>query len=127
MLADIGVLLDGKVVARGGDMTLYKINGPWHLLDAVQAVDNDSWCQNWCSYTYFKPHQSGTLVIDIGRQGYKGRGEAGRATLSIGPVRVETGRRDQLKRRRQADPPARTKRAAGRRPRPHRADARFAS
>ncbi len=86
VLADQGVVLDGKVVARGGAMTLYRINGPWHLLDAVQAVDSDTWCQDWCAYTYFKPHQSGTLVIHIGRPGYKGIGEPGKATLSIGSV-----------------------------------------
>jgi hypothetical protein len=89
VLADIGVILDGKVVARGGDLTLYRVNGPWHLLDTVQAVDTDSWCQHWCTFTYFKPHQNGTLVIDIGRQGYNGKGEAGRATLSIGSVHID--------------------------------------
>jgi hypothetical protein len=97
VLADIGVVLDGRIVARGGAMTLYRIDGPWHLLDAVQAVDTDSWCQNWCSFTYYKPHQSGTLVIDIGRQGYKGLGEAGRATLSIGSVLLDKNGSVQLK------------------------------
>jgi hypothetical protein len=88
VLADIGVLLDGTIVAHKGDLTLYRINGRWRLLETVQAVDTDSWCQNWCTFTYFKPHQSGTLVIDIGRQGYNGQGEAGRATLSIGSVQI---------------------------------------
>ena len=40
-------------------MTLYRADGPWRLADAVQQVYPDTWCPDWCSYTYFVPGQSG--------------------------------------------------------------------
>ena len=59
-------------------MTLYHTGGkPWHLLDAVQQLYSDTWCPDWCAYTYFKPHQKGTLLISIGREGYNGSYPAG--------------------------------------------------
>ena len=88
VLADVGVVLDGRVVAREGSMTLYRMHGPWHLLESVQQVYPDSWCPNWCSFTYFKPHQRGTLIVHIGRPGYGGAGPAGRATITVGSVRI---------------------------------------
>jgi hypothetical protein len=88
VLADVGVVLDGRVVAREGSMTLYRMRGPWHLLESVQQVYPDSWCPNWCSFTYFKPHQRGTLIVHIGRPGYGGAGPAGRATITVGSVRI---------------------------------------
>jgi hypothetical protein len=96
VLADIGVVLDGQIVTKEGDMTLYRMPGPWHLLDAVQQVYPDSWCPDWCSFTYFKPHQSGKLIIHIGRQGYDGAGEPGRAKVVIGAVRVDQNHAPQL-------------------------------
>jgi hypothetical protein len=88
VLADTGVALDAPVVKRMGSMTLYRRPGPWHLLDAVQQVYSDSWCPNWCSYTYFKPNQRGTLVVDLGREGYDGSAPPGHATISVGSVRI---------------------------------------
>ena len=96
VLADVGVSLDGHIVKQEGEMTLYRLQGPWHLLDAVQQVYPDSWCPDWCSYTYFKPDQSGTLIVHIGRQGYGGPGPAGHATVTVGNVRVDKHHAPQL-------------------------------
>ena len=71
-------------------MTLYHTGGrPWHLLDAVQQLYSDTWCPSWCAYTYFKPHQKGTLLISIGREGYNGSYPAGKATIAVGTVRID--------------------------------------
>ena len=78
------------VAKRQGSMTLYHTGGrPWHLLDAVQQVYSDTWCPDWCAYTYFKPNQKGTLLISIGRKGYNGSYPAGQATIVVGTVRID--------------------------------------
>jgi hypothetical protein len=98
VLADSGVALAARPVARRGSMTLYHTGRrPWHLLYAVQQVDSDTWCPNWCTYTYFKPNQTGTLVITIGREGYSGSAPAGRATIRVGTVRIDAHSSAQLK------------------------------
>ncbi len=97
VLADIGVVLDAPVVKKMGSMTLYRTRGPWHLLNAVQQVYSDSWCPTWCSFTYFKPNQKGTLVIHLGRQGYNGSGAPGRASIEVGSVAIAANDSPELK------------------------------
>jgi hypothetical protein len=92
VLADSGVNLAEPVAARPdkGGMVLYgSPNGKWHLLDSFQQVYSDSWCPNWCSYTYFRPGQRGTLVITLGRLGYNGSAPPAHATVSVGTVRLD--------------------------------------
>lgn len=91
VLADSGVALQGKPVTHWKQLVLYKRNGPWRLLDENQQVYNDSWAPGWSTYTYFRPGQRGTLVVRIGRQGYKGDAAPGRALFSIGTVKVRNG------------------------------------
>jgi hypothetical protein len=92
VLADLGVNLVGKIVAQNptGAMRLYHGNGDWHLLDAVQQVYDDGWCPNWCSYSYFKPGQRGTLQVSIGREGYNGTAPPARVTIVSGDVGVKS-------------------------------------
>jgi hypothetical protein len=98
VLADSGVVLAAPIVAHQGSMRLYYTGSkPWHLLDAVQQLYSDTWCPDWCAYTYFKPHQKGTLLITIGREGYKGSYPAGRASIVVGTVRVDKNAAPQLK------------------------------
>jgi hypothetical protein len=90
VLADSGVVLNAPIVARQGSMTLYHTGArPWHLLDAVQQVYQDTWCPDWCTYTYFKPGQKGTLLISIGRKGYNGSYAPGQASIVVGSVRID--------------------------------------
>jgi hypothetical protein len=89
VLADSGVNLNATVVASNGAMTLYRARGPWRLEDAVQQVYPDTWCPDWCSYTYFKPGQSGILKVSVGRLAYNGSAPAAAVTIVIGTVRID--------------------------------------
>jgi len=89
VLADSGVNLNAPVVARNGAMTLYRANGPWRLADAVQQVYPDTWCPDWCSYTYFEPGQSGVLRVSLGRGAYNGSAPAAAITVVVGTVRID--------------------------------------
>ena len=90
VLADSGVVLDAPIVKRQGSMTLYHTGTrPWHLVDAVQQVYQDTWCPDWCTYTYFKPGQKGTLLISIGRKGYNGSAPPAMAGIVVGTARID--------------------------------------
>jgi hypothetical protein len=98
VLADQGVTLDAPVVARQGDMVLYHTGTrPWHLLQENQQVYSDAWCPTWCTFTYLKPGQKGTLYVDIGRKGYGGNAPAGQATLTVGTVKLDRNATPRLK------------------------------
>jgi hypothetical protein len=98
VLADSGIVLDAQQVAHPANtgLVLYRHTGPWHLLDTVQQLYSDSWCPNWCSYTYFKPHQHGTLVVTLGRSGYNGSAPAARVRVVVGSVKIDKDQAVQL-------------------------------
>ena len=75
-----------------GTLELYRkpVDRPWRLLDALQQVYSDGWCPEWCSYTYFKPNQRGTLLIPLGRTGLRSAtAPPGRVRISVGTVRID--------------------------------------
>ena len=56
VLTDNGVTPAGDDRStRWGQLTLYRKDGPWRLLDAEQQVYADGWAPEWSTYTYFKP------------------------------------------------------------------------
>jgi hypothetical protein len=89
VLADSGVNLNAPVVTSRGAMTLYRAKGPWRLADAVQQVYPDTWCPDWCSYTYFEPGQRGVLHVSLGRLAYNGSAAPAKVTVVVGTVRVD--------------------------------------
>jgi hypothetical protein len=90
ILADNGVTLDGTRVANEGEMVLYHHVGGWHLLDNSEQVYSDGWCPEYCAYTYFKPHQRGTLEVSLSRTAYNGSAPGGEVTLLVGGVRIDS-------------------------------------
>ena len=46
----------------------------------------DGWCSSYCAYTYFVPHQKGTLEVSLSRTAYNGTAPAGHITLEVGGV-----------------------------------------
>jgi len=91
VVADAGISLDAPVVARPdkGSMVLYGGGPPWRMLDAQTLVYSDSWCPSWCAYTYFKPHQHGTLVLTLGRTGYGGTAPPAETTVNVATVKLD--------------------------------------
>jgi hypothetical protein len=102
VLAGYGVVLQAPIVTEwtagpDGPMILYDVKGrPWKLLDEEQQVYSDAWCPNWCTYTYYKPHQHGTLVVSIGRQAYNGSAPPGRVRIRAGTVVVDQNQQPQF-------------------------------
>ncbi len=102
VLADNGVVLQAPIVQsqNQGTLRLYRkpVGRPWRLLDALQQVYSDGWCPEWCSYTYFKPNERGTLVIHLGRTGFvSATAPPGRVRISVGTVRISDGQTPVLK------------------------------
>lgn len=91
VVADTGVTLAEPVVARPsqGSLVLYRSDGPWRLLDSLSQVYPDTWCTDWCAYTYFVPHRGGSLVVTVGRSGYGGNAPAAQTTLRVGAVKID--------------------------------------
>jgi hypothetical protein len=98
VLADSGVVLDAHEVAHPPktNLVLYEHTGPWHLVDTVQQLYSDGWCPDWCSYTYFKPHQRGTLVVTLGREAYNGSAPAAKVRVRVGSVRIDSNQAAEL-------------------------------
>jgi hypothetical protein len=98
VLADSGVVLAAHELAHPANtgLVLYEHKGPWHLVDTVQQLYSDGWCPNWCSYTYFKPHQRGTLVVTLGREGYNGSAPAAEVSVDVGSVLIDKNKALQL-------------------------------
>jgi hypothetical protein len=98
VLADSGVVLDARQIAHPANtsLVLYEHTGPWHLLETVQQLYSDGWCPNWCSYTYFKPHQHGTLVVTLGREAYNGSAPPAKVSVVVGSVRIDKNQAAQL-------------------------------
>jgi hypothetical protein len=66
------------------------------MLDSVTQVYSDSWCPEWCAYTYFAPHAHATLLVTLGRTGYGGSAPPARTTVTIGTVTLDHNGNPQL-------------------------------
>ena len=89
VLADDGVALAARPVARQGEMVLYESpSGRWHLLDGEQQVYSDGWCPNFCAWTYFAPHGPGTVEVTLSRTAYNGSWPAGKGHVQVGTVAI---------------------------------------
>jgi hypothetical protein len=92
VLADNGVTLAAPLVARRGELRLYRVHGGWRLLQALQAVDQDGWAGPFAGFTYFKPGGPGMLRVTLSRTAHCGAGLPGRATVLVGPVKLDASR-----------------------------------
>ncbi len=89
VLTDHGVTLQAPVIGRWGQLTLYRGQSPWKLLDAAQQLYSDGWAPGESAYTYFRPGQRGTLEVTLSRTGFNGDAPPGRAHLRVGTVRID--------------------------------------
>jgi hypothetical protein len=96
VVADNGVTLDAQTVVTSGRLTLYRVDPPWRLLDAVRNVSSDGWAPESSSYTYYKPGQRGHLEVTLARTGYNGDAPPGRAVIRVGEVRINSDLRSEL-------------------------------
>jgi hypothetical protein len=88
IVADNGVRLQAPVVDRWKQLTLYRADGPWRLLDSEQQVYSDGWAPGWSTYTYFERGRRGTLRIVLSRTGFNGAVPPGHAVISVGTVKI---------------------------------------
>jgi hypothetical protein len=90
ILAGSGVTLQGTPIGDWNGLILYRIRGPWKLLDAWQQHYSDGWCPAWCAYTYFANHGPGTLVVEVARTAYRGPlANPGHVTITVGTVKLD--------------------------------------
>ena len=99
VLADAGIEIDGDPVAREGQMTLYRVHGPWRLVFGAEGIFADGWCGKICAFTYYKPGQHGTLKVTLSREAYNGSAPPGKTTLLVGTVRIGADARPYIDRR----------------------------
>ena len=91
VLADNGVDAAGASSSdREGALTLYRArHGPGSCSTRCSSVYSDGWAGRGSAYTYFKPGQRGTLVVDLGAHRLQRRRPAGRApAIRAGTVKI---------------------------------------
>jgi hypothetical protein len=89
VLAGKGVDPQGTLVARRGDLRLYRIHGPLKLRSYQTGVYPDGWTGKQATYSRFAtgPRRPGTLTIIASREGWKGNSLAGVVSIAIGTLR----------------------------------------
>ena len=101
VLAGKGVDPQGTLVARRGDLRLYRIHGPLRLRSYVTGVYPDGWTGKDATYSRFAtgPRRPGTLTIIASREGWKGNSLAGVVSIAIGTLRPRRSRRSRTRAR----------------------------
>jgi hypothetical protein len=89
ILAGPGITLQAPVAAHVGGWTLYRLNGPWKLLDSLRNVYPDGWAPDVSGYTYYERGGPGKLVIGVGRSAYNGPGPPGHVKITVGTVKLD--------------------------------------
>jgi hypothetical protein len=88
-LAGPGVVLQAAVVESVDNDTLYRTPRRWRLLQTEEGVYSDGWMSAYALVAYFAPGGPGRLRIDLSRTAYNGSGPAARATIRVGPLRID--------------------------------------
>jgi hypothetical protein len=91
VLAGKGVDPQGTLVARRGDLRLYRLHGPLRLRSYVTGVFPDGWTGKDATYSRFVsgPRRPGTLTIVASREGWRGNSIAAVVSVSIGTLRTQ--------------------------------------
>ena len=87
VLTNNGVFLQSKPIANFGSMILYRVYGPWKLLDDEIGVATDTWMETNAAWTYF-PKRSGTVTINLRRTAFNGVAPFANATIIVGTVKL---------------------------------------
>jgi hypothetical protein len=72
--------------------TLYRLPGPWKLLDSAENLYSDGWAPARSAWTYYKAGGPGNVVVDVRRTGFTGPGPPGHVTVTVGTVRLNDER-----------------------------------
>jgi hypothetical protein len=98
VVADNGVTLQAQKIwsPPKSSYVLYRKQGPWRLLDEEQSVFSDDWVPGWSTYTYFKPHQHGTVYITLSRLAYNGDAPAAHVEIDVGNVSLDANQQPTL-------------------------------
>ena len=82
------MFLQSKPIANFGSMILYRVYGPWKLLDDEIGVSSDGWMETMAAWTYFPKH-SGFVTIDLRRTAFNGVAPFAHATIIVGTVKLD--------------------------------------
>lgn len=74
VIADASFPLDGKLVALGGSLALYRIAGKPRLAQSIQGLYGDGWMGSDATFTRYAPlpGREGHVVISISRRAWLG-------------------------------------------------------
>ena len=101
VLAGKGVDPQGTLVARRGELRLYRIHGPLQLRSYQTGVYPDGWTGKRATYSRFAtgPRRPGTLTIIASREGWKGNSLAAVVSIAIGTLGPRRWRRSRIRAR----------------------------
>jgi hypothetical protein len=85
VIADVSFPLDGKRVAVGGSLALYRVAGQLRLAQSIQGVYADGWMGSDASFTRYAPlrGRGGRVVISISRRAWRGASPRGQVQVQL--------------------------------------------
>ena len=85
VVAPTTVGLRGSVVARAGNLVLYRTRSPIRLATHIGGIYSDGWMANFAALTHYaKPARPGKLRVRVSRQGWGGKSPPGKVTITVG-------------------------------------------
>jgi hypothetical protein len=93
-LADNGVDLVGRVVARRRGLRLYRIHGPLRLSEAASFVYPDGWMAGYAKWAKFAGRRPGTAVVTLSRLGFCADAPVGHALVRVSDLVIGEDRHE---------------------------------
>jgi hypothetical protein len=91
-VGDSDVQIMGDVVARGGLLTLFRVDPPLRMIEQTGGVHADGWMGADAAYNYYnapdgRPPQA--VTVTVSRAAWKGPHVPGVASVRVGPIGVD--------------------------------------
>jgi hypothetical protein len=88
VVTDPGIDVVGKVVARGGNWRLFRVEPPLRLVDRTEGIYSDDWMGESSRYSQFATpsDRPGTVSVTVSRVGWGGTDVPGRVTIRVGTL-----------------------------------------
>lgn len=88
VVADPGIDVVGKVVARGGNWRLFRVEPPLRLTNSTTGIYTDDWMGAQSGYSQFVTpgNRPGLMRVTVSRVGWGGKDVPGNVTIRLGTL-----------------------------------------
>ncbi|MGE5691111.1 MAG: hypothetical protein ACM33B_11215 [Pseudomonadota bacterium] len=88
VVADPGIDVVGRLVARGGSWRLFRVAPPLRLRNSTTGLFVDGWMGAESGYSQFVGRGPGIMKVTVSRAGWNGEDVPGRVTIRVGTLVV---------------------------------------